>query len=90
MERQQLRTRFAAVYREYADATAAIEMYRTDLLPKARQGFQMYQGNFRQMAAAYPKVLMAQRNLIQMEEEYIYQLVTAWRAQIEMDSLLVE
>jgi hypothetical protein len=49
----------------------------------------MYQGNFRQMAAAYPKVLLAQRNLIQMEEEYIAQLVAAWKAWVEIDNLLV-
>lgn len=88
VERQRLRARFAAVYQEYADAAAAIELYRSSLLPKARQSFEMYQGNFRQMAASYPKVLMAQRTLIQMEEEYVAQLLAAWRAQIEMDSLL--
>ena len=49
----------------------------------------MYQGNFRQMAAAYPKVLFAQRSLIQMEEEYIAQLTAAWQARMEIDSLLV-
>jgi cobalt-zinc-cadmium efflux system outer membrane protein len=89
LERQMVRSRFAAVYKEYADARAAIELYRENLLPKARQGFEMYQGNFRQMAAAYPKVLLAQRNLIQMEEEYIAQLVAAWQARVEIDSLLV-
>ncbi len=89
LERQMIRTRFAAVYKEYADATASIELYRTELLPKARQGFDMYRGNFRQMAAAYPKVLLAQRSLIQMEEEYIAQLTAAWQARVEIDSLLV-
>ena len=84
LERQMIRTRFAAVYKEYADAVASIELYRTDLLPKARQGFEMYQGNFRQMAAAYPKVLLAQRSLIQMEEEYIAQLAAAWQARVEI------
>ncbi len=89
LERQMIRTRFAAVYKEYADAMASIELYRNELLPKARQGFEMYQGNFRQMAAAYPKVLLAQRSLIQMEQEYIAQLVAAWQARLEIDSLLV-
>lgn len=89
LERQMIRSRFAAVYKEYADAMASIELYRNELLPKARQGFEMYQGNFRQMAAAYPKVLLAQRSLIQMEEEYIAQLTAAWQARVEIDSLLV-
>jgi cobalt-zinc-cadmium efflux system outer membrane protein len=89
LERQQIRSRFAAVYKEYSDAAAAIELYHNDLLPKARRGFEMYQGNFREMAASYPKVLLAQRSLVQMEEEYVAQLLAAWRAQVEIESLLV-
>jgi len=86
-ERLELSRQFASLYREYADATAAAVRYRDELLPKARQGFEMFQASFRQMAAAYPNVLSSQRTLIQMEEEYIEQLVTAWRAKVEIEAL---
>ena len=86
-ERLELTRQFASLYREYADATAAAVRYRDELLPKARQGFEMFQASFRQMAAAYPNVLSSQRTLIQMEEEYIEQLVTAWRAKVEIEAL---
>jgi hypothetical protein len=48
----------------------------------------MYQSNFREMSGAYPRVLLSQRSLIQMEEEYIAQLVAAHRAQVEIETLL--
>lgn len=84
----ELRSRFAAVYREYQDAMAASTRYREDMIPKAQQAFDMYTGNFRQMSAAYPLVLNAQRSLIQLQDDYIAQLVAAWRAAVEIEGLL--
>jgi cobalt-zinc-cadmium efflux system outer membrane protein len=86
----ELRQRFAAVYREYADASSAAERYRTEMLPRAREAFELYANNFRQMAVSYPQVLAAQRNLIQLEDDYITQLIAAWQAAVEIDGLLVE
>jgi len=85
-----LRQRFAAVYREYSDASAAVAQYQTEMIPKAREAFEMYTGNFRQMAVAYPQVLAAQRTFIQLEDDYVAQLTAAWRAALEIDGLLVE
>ena len=59
------------------------------MIPKARQAFDMYASNFRNMAVAYPQVLAAQRSLIQLEDDYIAQLITAWLAATEIDGLLV-
>ncbi len=87
-ERQMLKVRFAETYRRFADAQAAAARYRDGLLPRAREGYRMYQENFREMAAAYPKVLGAQRTLIQLEEEYLMQLQAAWRAEVDMEALL--
>ena len=50
----------------------------------------MYAANFRQMAASYPQVLAAQRSLIQLEDDYVGQLITAWRAAVEMEGLLTK
>ncbi len=86
-ERMEVSREFASLYREYADAAAATGRYRDELLPKAREGFELFQASFRQMAAAYPNVLSAQRTLIQMEEEYVGQLVAAWTARFEMEAL---
>jgi cobalt-zinc-cadmium efflux system outer membrane protein len=70
-----LRTRFASSFREYRSAQQLAERYRTRVIPRAREAYQMYLTNFRQMAAAYPQVLIAQRTLFQVEVEYAKALV---------------
>ena len=70
-----LRTRFASSFREYRSAQQLAERYRTRVIPRARQAYEMYLANFRQMAAAYPQVLIAQRTLFQVEVEYAKALV---------------
>jgi cobalt-zinc-cadmium efflux system outer membrane protein len=84
-----LARRFAAVYREYQDSVEAAARYRESMIPAARQAYELYSANFAQMAAPYTQVLLTQRNLFQLEQEYVDVLVNAWRAAVEIDSLLV-
>lgn len=87
--RLSIRARLAEVHREYRDAAASAERYRTVMLPRAQQAYDLYQSNFRQMAAAYPQVLIAQRNLFQIQEEYIAALVAVWQRAVEIQGLLL-
>ena len=41
------------------------------------------------MAAAYPQVLIAQRNLFQLQEDYVTALVAAWQRAVEIQGLLL-
>jgi cobalt-zinc-cadmium efflux system outer membrane protein len=84
-----LRKRLAGVFQEYQDAVSAAERYRTDMIPSAREAYQLYLKSFEDMAAAYPQVLIAQRSLFEIEEEYVNQLVGAWQASVEIDGLLM-
>ena len=70
-----LRTRFANGFREYRNAQQVVERYRTQIIPHAREAYEMYLKNFREMAAPYPQVLTAQRTLFQVEVEYAKALV---------------
>ncbi len=88
-ERLALSRRFAGVYREYKDAVDAAARYRGSMIPAAREAYEMYVGNFANMAAPYSQVLAAQRNLFQLEEEYVTALMTAWRSAVEIEGLLV-
>ena len=92
MERTRLalRTRLAALYREYSDAKVAADRYRTAMIPRARQSYELYLSNFRQMAAAYPQALIAQRNLFQLQEDYVAALNVAWQRAVEMQGLLLD
>ena len=42
------------------------------------------------MAAPYPQVLMAQRNLFQMNQQYIDAVERAWRAALRLQGFVVE
>ncbi len=84
-----LRSRLAEIYREYRTAVARADRYRQDILPKAQKAYELYLNNFRQMAAAYPQALIAQRNLFQLQDAYVDSLTTAWQSSVEIQGLLL-
>ncbi|MDX2180666.1 MAG: TolC family protein [Bryobacteraceae bacterium] len=84
-----LRSRLAAAYKEYRDSVVAAERYRTTILPKAREAYDLYLASFRRMASAYPQTLMAQRNLFQLQDSYVAALASAWRSSVEIEGLLL-
>jgi cobalt-zinc-cadmium efflux system outer membrane protein len=88
--RLSLSTRMARVYKEYQDASITAERYRAKMIPRAQQAYDLYLNNFRQMAAAYPQVLIAQRNLFQLQQDYISSLVDIWRNAVEIEGLLLK
>ena len=92
LERLQLvsRSRFASAFNEYRNAQQMVERYRTQVLPRARQAYQMYLSNFRQMAAAYPQVLIAQRTLFQVEVEYARALIHLRQTAVGLRGFLME
>lgn len=84
-----LRSRFASAFREYRNAQQATEKYRTQVIPRARIGYEMYLSNFRQMAAAYPQVLIAQRTLFQVEVEYARSLLALKQSGVSLRGFLL-
>lgn len=87
--RLSLRSRLAAAFREYADATLAAERYSKEMIPRATEAYQLYLKNFRAMSAAYPNALNTQRRLFELREEYVMALAAAWRAAVEVEGLLI-
>ena len=85
-----LRGRFASSFREYRNAAQMAEKYRTQVIPKARAGYEMYLSNFKQMAAAYPQVVIAQRTLFQVEVEYARSLIQLRQSAVRLRGFLLE
>lgn len=85
-----LRSRFAFGFQEYRNAQQVAERYRTQVIPRAREAYQTYLANFRQMAAAYPQVLIAQRTLFQVEVEYANALVQMRESATRLRGFLLE
>lgn len=85
-----LDARMASVFDEYLSALRATEVYRTRVLPRAEESYQLYLARYRDMAAAYPQVLVAQRTLFQMTDEYFESLEAAWRAALRIRGFLLD
>ncbi|MBA3357041.1 MAG: TolC family protein [Pyrinomonadaceae bacterium] len=84
-----LRSRLASAFREYRNAAQMVEKYRMQVLPRARQAYEMYLSSFRQMAAAYPQVLIAQRTLFQVEAEYARALINLRQSGVGLRGFLL-
>lgn len=84
-----IKARLAVAFKEFQDSSVAVERYRTRILPKAQQAYDLYLSNFRQMAGAYPQALIAQRNLFQLQDSYVAALVNTWQRAIEIQGLLL-
>jgi outer membrane protein, heavy metal efflux system len=84
-----LRRQFAGVFRDYADADETARRYRDQILPDAEKAYRLYLGKYQEMAAAYPQVLIAQRTLFQLREEYTRGLVAEWESAIAIQGYLL-
>ncbi|MBI3693437.1 MAG: TolC family protein [Acidobacteria bacterium] len=84
-----LRARLAGAYKEHQNSRLLAEKYQTQMVPRAQKAYDLYLGSFRQMAAAYPQVLIAQRNLFQLQEDSVRALVNVWRSAVEIQGLLL-
>jgi cobalt-zinc-cadmium efflux system outer membrane protein len=85
-----LRSRLAVAYREFQDARNLAERYRTAMLPRAETAYDLYMTRFRQMAAAYPQALIAQRTLFQLQEDYSDVLSRMWAESIDIQGMLLD
>jgi outer membrane protein, heavy metal efflux system len=62
----------------YLSARYTEDQYRTELIPRARQAYELYWAKYRSMAQAYPQVLVSQRTLFQLQISYVTALRDVW------------
>jgi outer membrane protein, heavy metal efflux system len=65
------------------------ERYRTDVIPRAQRAYELYLGKYRNMAAAYPEVIVSQRTLFQLEDSYARTLGELWTTAIQLQNYLL-
>lgn len=81
-----LRAAAAGQFATYLTAIRATELYRTAILPRAEEAYRLYVARYREMGAAYPQVLVAQRTLFEMSREYLEVIDRAWRSALALQS----
>lgn len=65
------------------------ERYRDQMIPRARRAYELYLQKYRNMAAAYPEVIISQRTLFQLEESYLQALAQLWTSSIQLQNFLL-
>ena len=83
-----LRSRAATEFATYLTALNDSEAYRTEILPRAEEAYQLYLARYREMAAAYPQVLIAQRSLFELSMRYLQSVEDGWRAALRIQGFL--
>jgi cobalt-zinc-cadmium efflux system outer membrane protein len=84
-----LRERAALVVQDYSFSQTAVERYKNEMIPRAQQAYGMYTKKYREMAAAYPQVIIAQRTLMQLEVAYVNALEAFAKSLLELQSFLL-
>jgi cobalt-zinc-cadmium efflux system outer membrane protein len=83
-----LQSRATSQFANYLTALRASEAYRAEILPRAEEAYRLYLSRYREMAAAYPQVLVAQRTFFEVSTEYLESLNEAWRAALQLQGFL--
>jgi cobalt-zinc-cadmium efflux system outer membrane protein len=84
-----IRSRFATAMARYRDAARVSEAYRTEIIPRAEEAYQLYLDKYQEMQAAYPQVLIARRTLLQSNLDYIAALENLYRAGLPLRGFLI-
>lgn len=85
-----LQSRAADVFDQYLTNLHQAETYKTEIVPRAEQSYRLYLARYREMGAAYPQVLVAQRTLFQVSDDYVTAAEMAWTASLQLQGLLLE
>jgi outer membrane protein, heavy metal efflux system len=86
----ELDARLAETIEAYETARDAAEVYRLEIVPRAEQSYRLLLARFRDMSAAYPQVLIAQRTLVQVTSQYVDALERLRLAATRLEGLVVE
>ena len=84
-----LRERSSSTFQNYLVAKAAVDRYRTQMIPQAEKAYKLYLSRYQNMAAAYPQVLVSQRTLFQLHTDYITSLENLWVSTVALKGFLL-
>jgi cobalt-zinc-cadmium efflux system outer membrane protein len=84
-----LRKQFAEAFADYEAALTLAETYRRDILPTARRTYQTQMESFQNRRAAWPQVVDAQREYLEMYDEYLNNLHDARMAETRINTFFL-
>ncbi|MDT8069544.1 MAG: TolC family protein [Terriglobia bacterium] len=72
----------------YATEKLEVERYRMQMIPRAQRAYELYLQKYRNMAAAYPEVIISQRTYFQLQENYARALGELWSSAVQLQNYL--
>lgn len=84
-----LRQIAAPVLQSYEASRSMAEKYKASTLPNAQRAYELYLKRYREGAAAYPQVLIAQRTLFDLQASYMSALEAVWINATTLQGLLL-
>lgn len=87
--RLQLRAHFAQTVQDYKNAFDAVQRYRSVIVPRADEAYQLYLTRFKEMGASYPQVIISQRTMFQVRKQYINALVALQQNSTQLEGFLL-
>ena len=84
-----LEGRFAPIFADYEQEAEVVARFRDRILAKIEQAHRLHLERYRQMAAAYPQVLLSQRTLFEVQAEYVGALTRLRTAVVLLDGMLL-
>lgn len=84
-----LRERSAGVMGMYRNSRIMVDLYATQLLPRAQKSYELLVNKYGLMTASYPQVLKVQQTLFQLHDGYISALEELWVNAITLQGLLL-
>lgn len=81
-----LRQTVQSLLQQYLTDRLRAVQYRDRILPKAERAFELYLAKYRNMASAYPQVLVSQRTFFQLRTQYIQILQNIWQQAVALQN----
>jgi outer membrane protein, heavy metal efflux system len=73
----------------YLSSQGEAVLYKDEMIPRATRAYELYLQKYREMAAAYPQVLVSQRTLLRLQLGYVNALASLWRNAIELQNYML-
>jgi cobalt-zinc-cadmium efflux system outer membrane protein len=84
-----LRRKFGDTFADYEAALVEAQSFEKESLPKAREAYESYLESFKNRRAAWPQVLVAQREYFQLADEYLTTLLELRRAEADISGFFL-
>jgi outer membrane protein TolC len=84
-----LRRRLAEVFAHYETALATVQTYRAETLPQAREAYDLTLDGYRQRRTPWAQVVLAQRTLSDLSEDYIEALLQLRQSEVAIRGMLL-